>query len=515
MLELVKEAKIGSIVPVYKELNEEIDALDYFRKLSNYGNKKNSILMQSNEKSFGSADPCLIVTGRGNSFEIAALSNTGKRFVGFIKKDFKFCDKAIYKKDKIYGTLTAAKKQVSEQEKLKQKSHLDILREIAFKFKPASKPLSPYCGLFGTISNDFIAGNESLPVADNNLNDPDCILYFLDNMFIVDHKEKKTYFVANALVTDNKKEGLYKECNKAISGYEKLLAKKAPKAKKYKKKNIETSYDTSNEEFLALMRKLKNDVSDGNILYASPSRIIAANCNAEPLDVYSRLKDNSLGSTLCFINDGSGITISSDAESLLSVQDNHIEYSIYSGKSGKGISKDSMDYDRDNRYEAVLKARDDESFFNLMLLDDARNAVARISEKGTRFVDKMLEVNKLPGCHYTSSTVKGALKESLDALHALSATANSAGIPKAKSMQLLSKVEKAKRTLNSCSLVCLSPDKDIYSMQIEPVRIKKSIAYIRASSRVFNGSNDENEMRASDEKASGFLEALKSAGGAK
>ena len=263
------------------------------------------------------------------------------------------------------------------------------------------------------------------------------------------------------------------------------------------------------------MRKLKNDVSDGNILYASPSRIIAANCNAEPLEIYSKFKDNNPGSASCFINDGSGITISSDAESLLSVQDNHIEYSIYSGKSGKGISKDQLDYDKDNKYEAVLKAREDENFFNLMLLDDARNAVARISEKGTRFVDKMLEVNKLPGCHYTSSTVKGTLKESLDALHALSATANSAGIPKAKSMQLLSKVEKAKRTLNSCSLVCLSPDKDIYSMQMEPTRIKKSIAYIRASSRVFNGSNDEKELMASDEKSSRFLEAIKSAGGAK
>ncbi|MEK6869750.1 MAG: hypothetical protein AABX74_05940, partial [Nanoarchaeota archaeon] len=99
MLEQVKEAKIGSIIPVYKELNEEIDALDYFRKLSNYGNKKNSILMQNNEKSFGSADPCLMVTGRGNNFEIAALNNLGRKFLSFIKKDFKFCDKAIYKKD--------------------------------------------------------------------------------------------------------------------------------------------------------------------------------------------------------------------------------------------------------------------------------------------------------------------------------------------------------------------------------------------------------------------------------
>jgi len=64
-------------------------------------------------------------------------------------------------------------------------------------------------------------------------------------------------------------------------------------------------------------------------------------------------------------------------------------------------------------------------------------------------------------------------------------------------------------------VVCLSPDKELYGMQIEPMRIKKSFAHIRAYSRVFNGSNDEKELMASDEKSSRFLEAIKSAGGVK
>ncbi|MEK6948948.1 MAG: chorismate-binding protein, partial [Nanoarchaeota archaeon] len=390
---------------------------------------------------------------------------------------------------------------------------LDILREIAFKFKPASKPFSPYCGLFGTISNDFIAGNENLLVNEDKLNDPDYILYFLDNMFIVDHKERKTYFVANALVTDNKKEEAYRECSRKIINYEKTALKKAPKPKKYKKKNIEISYDTSNEEFLALMRKLENDISNGNILYASPSRLVTANCNAEPLDIYSRLKDNNSGSTLCFINDNNGITISSGAESFLSAHDGTVEFRIYTSRIQRAISKDQTD--NDNKHEALLKTKEDEIFFNLMLLDDARNSVARVSEKGTRFVEKMFEVNKLPRYQYLSSTVKGALKESLDALHALSATANSSGIPRLKAMQLISKVEKAKSMLNSCSLVCLSPDKELYGMQIGPMRIKKSLAYIRAASRVFNGSDDEKELAASDERASRFLDAIRLAGGVK
>ena len=82
-------------------------------------------------------------------------------------------------------------------------------------------------------------------------------------------------------------------------------------------------------------------------------------------------------------------------------------------------------------------------------------------------------------------------------------------------MQLISRVEKAKRPLNSCSLVCLSPDKELYGMQTEPMRIKKGLACISAASRVFNGSNDEKELMASDEKAGRFLEAIRLAGGVK
>ena len=113
MLESVKQAKIGNIVPVYKEINEEIDALEYFAKLSDYGKKKNSILIEDNEKSIGTVNPCLKIIGKDNDFEIVPLNNLGKKFLNFIKKDFKFCDKALYSKGKITGKLTPAKRDVS------------------------------------------------------------------------------------------------------------------------------------------------------------------------------------------------------------------------------------------------------------------------------------------------------------------------------------------------------------------------------------------------------------------
>src|SRR3989344_742454 len=97
---LIKDAKIGSIIPVIEVLPFALEPVGYFAKLSNYGNNKNCVLLESadiipkyGEKSLGSADPCLKITGKNENFEITALNDVGRRFIKFIKDDFYFCDK--------------------------------------------------------------------------------------------------------------------------------------------------------------------------------------------------------------------------------------------------------------------------------------------------------------------------------------------------------------------------------------------------------------------------------------
>ncbi|MCH8329300.1 MAG: chorismate-binding protein, partial [Nanoarchaeota archaeon] len=417
MLESVKQAKIGNIVPVYKEIDEEIDALEYFAKLSDYGKKKNSILIEDNEKSIGTVNPCLKIIGKDNDFEIVPLNNLGKKFLNFIKKDFKFCDKALYSKGKITGKLTPAKRDVSEQEKLKLKTHFDIIRAIAFKFKPTNKPFSPYCGLFGMISDDFTNQAEDTDKEDL-LNDPDYILYFVDNMFMVNHKTKKTYFVANALIMDKSNEKTYTECSKTIGNYEKLMDKKAPKGKKPKKRELKINYDIGKDEFLKAMKVLKKYMFDGDILYALPSRTTISTYNAEPLDIYTKLKDTN---NIFYINDGLGITIGSQAKANLAVNGEDkkiINLEISTTARPRGNVKDEIEKDLDNKYEALLKVDESEIAHNIMLVDAARNDVARVSEPGTRYVDKMFAVDKQDEFQNIVSGVKGILNKNLDALHA-------------------------------------------------------------------------------------------------
>jgi len=221
-LELIKKAKEGSIITVEEEIKNPSLSLEYFAKLTDYGRRKNCILFESaeilpryGEKTIGIFDPCLKIKGKGVNFEIKALNELGKKFIRFLKGDFDFCDEVKYKGSTIKGKLNPIRKVVDEEERLKLKTHIDIIRKIAFKFKPINNTILPYCGLFGFISYDFIDQFEDLPKNQKDiLNEPDYELYFADNLFLMDYKTNKTKLIANALIMDNNRDEIYKQCRK-------------------------------------------------------------------------------------------------------------------------------------------------------------------------------------------------------------------------------------------------------------------------------------------------------------
>ena len=219
---------------------------------------------------------------------------------------------------------------------------------------------------------------------------------------------------------------------------------------------------------------------------------------------------------MLYIDDGDGISISSGATSFLNVfgnEEKKVELDIYTEKISRGIIDEEIDPDLDNKYEAKLKADEANINYNIMLVDSIRDDIARISVSGSRNVSKLLEVEKLQKSQYLRSKVIGTLKKDLDALHVYLATINPIiGIPKIKTIQLLSRLEKNKSSFTQSSVVYISPEKDLNSMTIEPIRIKKGQLYFSSSFNVFN--NSKNEFKES-QKDINLLKAIKSAGGFK
>jgi len=528
--ELIKKAKIGEIIPVIKVVSQPLNSVEFFAKLSNYGKKKDSLLLESadivpkyGELSIGSASPCLRVAGKGEEFEIKALNPLGIKFIKALKGDFKFCDKVKYGKDSITGILKPARKAVDEEQRLKLHTHVDIIRTVAFKFKPTEKPFIPYCGLFGAISYDFIDQFEDLPKGQEDiLKDPDYELYFLDNLFLIDHKKQTTYFISNALIMDNKIDEIYKSCLKNIANYEKALTARLPKIKKPKPKKQELETDTPKKEYEEIVEKLKSNIFRGDAFQVVPSRTIITTYNAEPLDIYQQLRAINPSPYMFFINSKSGILLGASPEMSVRVQgDNEkvVEIRPIAGTKPRGLINEQLDKDLDSRYETELKIDFKELAEHTMLIDLARNDIARISKPGTRYVDEPFVVEKYSHVQHLVSNVKGILKDDLDALHAYLASMNMGtltGAPKVEAMKLIRQVEKTKRGFYGGSVGYITPNGDLDTcIVIRSMELKNNKAYIRAGAGIVFDSIPKNEFIETEKKAQACLKAIRAAGGLK
>ncbi len=553
----LKDAKIGSIVPIVETLPYALDPVEFFSKLTDYGRKKNSILLESadiiakyGERSLGSADPCLTVKGKDENFEITALNDLGKRFIALLKDDFDFCDMVSYGKDKIFGKLKPKRSLVSEEERLKLPNHMDIIRKIAFKFKPTAKPFTPYCGLFGSVSYDFIDQFEDLPKNKKDIvKDSDYVLYFLDNLFLIDHKANKTYFVANALIMDGNKDKIYRECASKIQHYKNTIDKKInlkntqttsgtnSVGNKNKNNNIKIETDTGKKEFISMVRKIKEHIKAGDVYQAVISRTITANISKEPLDIYKKLRELNPSPYMFYINDADGILLGSSPEMSLRVEGDGkkiVEIRPIAGTKPRGFIGNKIDADLDSRYEIELKIDEKEVSEHTMLVDLARNDVAKISVAGTRYVDEPFVVEKYSHVQHLVSNVRGILKPDLDALHAYMATMNMGtltGAPKVEAMKLLRKYEKTKRGFYGGAVGYITPNGDLDStIIIRSIRIKNTRtkfgtrtksgiprgdihsvdkkAYVRAGAGIVYDSNPESEFIETENKAKACLKAI-------
>jgi len=369
----------------------------------------------------------------------------------------------------------------------------------------------------GAIAYDFIDNFEELPKNKKDiLKEPDYEMNFYDNLFIVDHKKKKIIFVANALIFDKKdKAKEQKRCEKIIQNYEKTRVKKLNKSEPKKIVKTKITTDTTKKEFEKIVTELKNNVLEGDVFQVVPSRTITTTYNAEPLDIYSALKKLNPSPYMFYFKNTSGILLGSSPETFIKVEGNNrkkVEIRPIAGTKPRGIVNGKIDLDLDSRYEAELKNDKKELAEHTMLIDLARNDVARVSEAGTRHCDEPYIVEKYSHVQHLVSNVSGVLKKDLDALHAYLASMNMGtltGAPKVEAMKLIRQKEKTRRGFYGGSIGYLTPSKDFDSaIVIRSMSLQKGKAYIRAGAGVVFDSVPENEFFETEKKARACLNAI-------
>ncbi|MHC4150242.1 MAG: anthranilate synthase component 1 [Planctomycetota bacterium] len=522
--QIIEGARPGEIVPIVKQL-EMAEPASFFAKLSDYGRAKNCCLFETKEHleenplSFGTARPALYLTGTGAEFTIKALSKTGRRMIEYLseKERFGFCESVEFGSEAITGRIRHDEKLVDEQTRLSTTNQMDVLRAVALAFRLASKPFRVTCGLLGALSYDFIDQFEKLPSNEEDvLGNPDYELYFADNIFLMDHEAGKGYVIVNVIVTNGDREAAITEAQDCFDYYSNIAKLDAPKGQRYTEKLPAASTDTNQAEYEKMVSKAKHHILDGDIFQVVLSRTKLEPCPDEPLDVYKRLRELNPSPYMFYLHTPNTILMGSSPELNLRVSgtgQRDVEIRPIAGTKPRGKVAGKIDADTDFRYEAELKLDQKELAEHIMLVDLARNDIARVAAPGSRVVTELLITEKYASVQHLVSNVKGVLRADLDALSAYLATMNMGtltGAPKIEAMKIIRQLEKTKRGYYGGAVMYLTVDGQFDScITIRSLQVKDHTAYIRVGAGIVHDSVPKTEFEETEHKANSCLRAIR------
>ena len=533
--QIILNARPGQIVPIVKRI-DMTEPVDFFARLSDYGRAKNCCLFESREHlkgftelSFGSAKPALYLTGTGADFTIKALTKTGRRIIEYLSAQshphasletatrFDFCESIEFGPETITGTIKQPQGLVDEQTRLKTTNQMDVLRAVAFAFKLASKPFRVTCGLLGALSYDFIDQFEKLPANESDLlGNPDYELYFADNIFLMDHSQGQGYVVVNVIITNGDREAAISEAQECFDYYSNLARFDVPPGRTFTESLPEASTDTSQDEYETMVRTAKRHILDGDIFQVVLSRTKMEPCPDEPLDVYKRLRVLNPSPYMFYLNTPNTILMGSSPELNLRVsgtETRQVEIRPIAGTKPRGRVAGQIDADIDFRYEAELKIDRKELAEHMMLVDLARNDIARVAQPGSRVVTELLTAEKYESVQHLVSNVRGELAGELDALSAYLATMNMGtltGAPKIEAMKIIRQLEKTKRGYYGGAVMYLTVDGQFDScITIRSLQVRDHTAYIRVGAGIVHDSVPKTEFEETEHKANSCLRAIR------
>jgi len=523
--QIISSARPGQIIPIVKEI-EMADPMDFFAKTSDYGRAKNCCLLESKEYladtaalSFGTARPALYLTGTSKDFQITALSKTGRRMLRYLaehRERFAFCESVKFDESLISGTIKQTAGTIDEQSRLSTTNQMDVLRAVAFAFKLASKPFRVTCGLLGALSYDFIDQFEKLPANSTDLlANPDYELYFADNIFLMDHAHGKGYVVVNVVITNGNRQEAIREAQDCFDYYQNIARFDTPSRQRHQGRLPEQSTDTNQAEYEDMVRTAKQHIIDGDIFQVVLSRTKIMPCPDEPLDVYKRLRELNPSPYMFYLNTPNTILMGSSPELNLRVSGTDkrtVEIRPIAGTKPRGKIGKTIDADTDFRYEAELKLDRKELAEHIMLVDLARNDIARVAQPGSRVVTELLIAEKYESVQHLVSNVKGTLGTDLDALSAYLATMNMGtltGAPKIEAMKIIRQLERTKRGYYGGAVMYLTVDGQFDScITIRALQVRDHLAYIRVGAGIVHDSVPKTEFEETEHKAGSCIGAL-------
>lgn len=516
--------KVSSIKIGAKYINEP---LKLFTALSE--NKANCLLLESAEidskdelKSLMLIDAAVKFTCRGNLVEVLSLGDNGKPVLESLAAYFNEIDSVALELQNTSLQLEFSNHcgYKDEESRLKQINAFEALRAaINCIESPKDSPFSLFLG--GVFSYDMLANFEQLPDAEDGPNScEDFNFYLAETLVVVDHKNQTTELLgnvfsgadayANCFTVGHKLEEINKVVEHIASS-----STATPESYGFDLEHIhDVKVNVDDESFKQQVDYLKQHIVTGDIFQVVPSRCFSLPCQ-NSIDAYRHLKQDNPSPYMFYLKTEDYTLFGASPESAIKYgsTSNQVEVYPIAGTRKRGFNADgSINLDLDSRIELDLRNDDKEVAEHMMLVDLARNDVARISETGTRHTKELLKVDRYSYVMHLVSRVVGQLRNDLDALHAYQASMNMGtlvGAPKIKAASLIRQVEKTRRGSYGGAVGYLTGHGDMDTcIVIRSAFVKNDTAYIQAGAGVVYDSVPESECAETLNKATAVIRAV-------
>ena len=264
------------------------------------------------------------------------------------------------------------------------------------------------------------------------------------------------------------------------------------------------------EHYCEMVRKAQHHIKEGDIFQIVLSNRLEGEYEGSLLNCYRILRMLN-PSPYMFYFSGTDVEVAgASPETLVKLEDGVLHTFPLAGTRKRGKTKEE-----DDELEKDLLADEKELAEHNMLVDLGRNDIGKISKFGTVQVERYHEVLRFSHVMHIGSTVRGEIREDLDALDAVDSilpAGTLSGAPKIRVCQLINDLENNKRGIYGGAIGYLDFTGNLDTCIAIRIAYKKNgKVFIRSVAGIVADSVPEKEYQECINKAKAVVTALEAA----
>ncbi len=387
------------------------------------------------------------------------------------------------------------------------------LRQILNEYKsPRLSYLPTFTGgLVGYFSYDYIKYSEpslKLDAKDTeSFKDVDLMLF--DKVIAFDNLMQKIVLIVNIKINDSEEniEKEYRRGERDLQELRDLILNGKPAEETPGKLKGEMTALFGKDEYCAMVEKAKHHIKEGDIFQIVLSNRLEGEFEGSLLNVYRVLRTVN-PSPYMFYFSGTDVEVAGASPETLVKLENGTAYTFpLAGTRKRGATEEE-----DQELERELLADPKELAEHNMLVDLGRNDIGKIAKFGSVKVDKYHEIERFSHVMHIGSTVKGEIRDDMDAIDAIDAilpAGTLSGAPKIRACELINELENNKRGIYGGAIGYVDFTGNLDTCIAIRIAFKKgNKVFVRSGAGIVYDSVPEKEYQECINKAAAVVKAI-------